>query len=74
MPNSVISQITLPSGQTYDIKDAYAREQIATLSEYTKYLGVSDSAIEDGSSTATITIAGDSVTATRGAIATYQNK
>lgn len=34
-----ISKITLPSGTTYDIKDARARELIGSLSGALTYLG-----------------------------------
>lgn len=34
MPNPVISSITLPSGNTYDLKDAAAREAIAGLTGF----------------------------------------
>lgn len=45
-----ISQITLPSGATYDIKDAWAREQISTLTGGTaiSFKGVSSTALTDG--------------------------
>lgn len=52
MPNSVISQITLPSGATYDLKDAQAREDIETLQSIAAggmhYIGISSTAITDG--------------------------
>ena len=73
MPNSVISSITLPSGTTYDLKDAYARERIEALSKYTEFLGVTTTALTDGSTTNPITINGESVTAKKGDIATYQS-
>lgn len=57
-----ISKITLPSGTTYDIKDAVAR---MNQSGAMHYLGVTSTAITDGSTTATITI--DSETVTLGA-------
>lgn len=75
-----ISKVTIPnaSGQgstTYDIKDATAREQIAAITGgYTKYLGVTTTALTDGSSTNPVTINGSSVTASNGDIVTYQNK
>lgn len=75
-----ISRVTIPnsSGQgstTYDIKDATAREQIAAITGgYTKYLGVTTTALTDGSSTNPVTINGSSVTASNGDIVTYQNK
>ena len=52
MPNSTISSITLPSGTTYDIKDAQARSDIATLQSLATgamyYIGISSTAITDG--------------------------
>lgn len=54
-----ISKITLPSGTTYDIKDAVAR---MNQSGAMHYLGITSTAITDGSTTATITIDGQTVT------------
>lgn len=54
-----ISQITLPSGTTYDIKDAQARSA-------KRWLGITTTALTDGSTTNPITINGESVTATAG--------
>jgi hypothetical protein len=69
-----ISKITLPSGSTYDIKDAYARQQIEALSGYTYYIGVTTTPLTDGSTTNPITVNGESITANTGAICTYGNK
>lgn len=66
-----ISQITLPSGTTYDIKDAVARQ---AMSSYTKYLGVTTTALAEDATTNPIVIGGESVTAPTGGIATYQKK
>ena len=66
-----ISQITLPSGSTYDIKDATARELIGDLSKYTKFLGVTTTALTDGATTNPIIVNGQSVTAQSGNIVTY---
>ena len=55
MPNAVISQITLPSGTTYDIKDAEARSRLESLEGITGALlwkGVTAQTVIDGSSTA----------------------
>ena len=68
-----LSKITLPSGTTYDIKDATAREMIEDLSGYTKYLGVTTTALTDGSSINPITINDESVTAVKGDIVNYQS-
>ena len=69
-----ISKITLPSGTTYDIKDATARSQIEALSNYTAYAGVTTSALTDGSTTNPIVVGGNNVTAQTGMICTYQSK
>ena len=66
-----ISKITLPSGNTYNIKDAVARELIAELSGSTAYLGVTTTALTDGATTNPITIDSSSVTATTGNIVVY---
>ncbi len=59
-----ISQITLPSGTTYDIKDAQARSAKG-------WIGITTTALTDGSTTNPITIGGQSVTATAGNITAY---
>ena len=69
-----ISKITLPSGTTYDLKDATARSQIAALSNYTAFAGVTTTALTDGSTTSTIVVGGNDVTAQTGMIATYGSK
>ena len=51
-----ISKITLPSGNTYDLKDAGARSLISQLQSYTDYLGVTTTALVDGSTTNPIVI------------------
>lgn len=59
MPNPVISQITLPSGTTYDIKDATARAAIEAITggDAVVFIGVSTTTITDGG-TQTPTIEG----------------
>ena len=69
-----ISKITLPSGSTYDLKDAWAREAIDTLTSSTNYLGVTTTELTDGSTTNPITINGASVTAVSGSIVNYGSK
>lgn len=59
-----ISQITLPSGTTYDIKDAQARSAKA-------WKGITTTALTDGSTTNPVTINGKSVTVTSGDIVAY---
>ena len=65
-----ISQITLPSGSTYYLKDAKARQDIETLtgslSGGLHYLGVTTSNISDGSTTNPVVIDSDNITATAG--------
>ena len=69
-----ISKITLPSGNTYDIKDQYARDLIAELGNFNEWLGVTTTTITDGSTTNPVTIDGEPVTATNGDIVTYNSK
>ena len=58
-----LSSITLPSGTTYAFKDTVAREMIEDLTKYAKFLGVTTTEIEDGSTTNPIVINGESVLA-----------
>lgn len=62
-----ISQITLPSGTTYDIKDAQARSAKA-------WLGITTTELTDGSSTNPITINNTPVTAVSGNITSYDEQ
>ena len=78
MPNALISQLTVPvnvSGTitdvTYDIKDAYARSRIEELGSAVYWMGVTTTALTDGSETNPITINGDSVEAEVGGMAQY---
>lgn len=75
MPNPEISQITLPTGTTYDLKDAKARSDIesitGSISGGMHYIGVSSTALSDGATTNPITIDGTSVTAKGGDIVIY---
>lgn len=66
-----ISKITLPSGTTYDIKDATAR---AAMAGGTSFLGITTTALTDGASTSPIVIGGENVNAVNGGIAIYNNK
>lgn len=78
MPTPELSQITLPSGTTYNLKDSKARSDIEDLrraiSGGLTFLGETTTELEDGSTTNPITINGQSVTATAGAIVIYGNK
>jgi len=66
-----LSRITLPSGTTYDLKDATAR---AAIAGGTSFLGITTTALTDGSTISTITIGGESVSAVNGGIAIYNSK
>lgn len=68
-----ISKIELPSGSTYDIKDATARELISSLSGALTYLGTTTTALTDGCSTSPITIGSTSVTPKAGDVVAYGN-
>lgn len=63
-----ISQITLPSGTTYDLKDATARQAIAGG---IVFRGVTTTPLTDGASTNPITIGGESYTAVNGDLVIY---
>lgn len=66
-----ISKITLPSGNTYDIKDATARDAIAALSGGVFYLGITTTPLTDGATTNPIVVDGNTITAINGNIAVY---
>ena len=59
-----ISQIKMPSGTTYDIKDRAARSAKG-------WIGITTTELTDGSTTNPITINGQSVTASAGDITAY---
>lgn len=73
-----ISKITLPSGSTYDIKDAVARSDIAAIqtaiSGGVNFMGLTTTALTDGATTSTIVIDGNNVTAVKGYLVAYGNK
>lgn len=68
-----ISKVTLPSGNTYTIKDAAAREAIAALEGGSYFLGVTTTALTDQATTSPIKIDGNDVTPTNGNIVVYGN-
>ena len=72
-----ISQITLPSGSTYQIKDATARQQIINLTGQltgaVHYRGLTSSEITDGATTNPIIIDDKSYTAIAGDVIIYSN-
>lgn len=65
-----ISKITLPSGTTYDIKDAQARGDIAAIQAAVaggvSFIGETSSALTDGATTNPITINGEPTSAVKG--------
>lgn len=71
MAKYTISQFTMPDGNIVELKDKVAREAVIGG---THFLGVTTTVIEDGSSTQTITIGEQSVTAANGDIVVYGNK
>lgn len=78
MPNAVVSVITVPvnvSGTitmvSYDIKDAYARERLEGLAKALYWMGVTTTSLTDGATTNPITIGDNSVTASAGGVAQY---
>jgi hypothetical protein len=62
-----ISQITMPSGTTYNIKDSQARQAKG-------WIGITTTALTDGATTNPITINGQSVTAVEGNITSYDEQ
>ena len=77
MPNSVISSIQVPSGTTYDFKDAKARSDIADLQAAITggivFIGETTTALTDGATTKPITINGESVTQVQGNLVIYNS-
>ena len=77
MPNTytpVLSSVKLPSGNVYYFKDAWAREQIENIIEYSGYIGVTTTPLYDKCTTNPIVIGGNPVTAIAGNIAIYGDK
>lgn len=73
-----LSKIKLPSGTSYNLKDATARADIETLKGSINggvhYLGVTTTALSDGALTNPITIDTQQVTAKSGDLVIYQKK
>ena len=67
-----ISKITLPSGTTYDIKDAVARQMASGVIHIVP--GTNTTALTDGATTNPITVDGKSYTAVSGDAVFYNNK
>lgn len=68
-----LARLTLPSGNTYNLKDNEAREMIRELLNVHEYLGITTTPITDGSTTNPVTIDGVSVTAVAGDLVTYEH-
>lgn len=66
-----ISKITLPSGTTYNLKDASARSTIAALNSAIIFRGVTTTALSDGATTNPITIGTTQLTAKNGDVVMY---
>ena len=78
MSNPYLSQIVLPvdvsgvmTNTTFDLKDAEARQMIEDIGHALYWLGVTTTALTDGSTTNPVTIGGESVTAKQGAVVQY---
>lgn len=73
-----LSKITLPSGTTYNLKDAKAREDIAAIEAAiaggVTFLGITTTELTDGATTNPVTIGGQSVSAINGCIVIYDTK
>lgn len=73
-----LSKITLPSGTTYNLKDAQAREDIeaikGAIAGGVSFLGITTTELTDGATTNPIIIDGTSTSAINGAVVVYGSK
>ena len=76
--NPQLSQVVLPitvegtvQNITYDIKDTEAREAISALGHALYWIGVTTTALTDGSTTNPIIVNSEETTATLGGMASY---
>ena len=73
-----ISKITLPSGTTYNIKDATARTSIANINTAISggmhFIGVTTTALIDQATTSSVSIGGSTVTPNNGDVVVYNSK
>lgn len=73
-----ISKLTLPSGQTYNLKDAQARADIAAIQDAiaggVTFMGVTTTALTDGATAASIVINENTITSVKGYLVVYNNK
>lgn len=65
-----IRKMTLPNGTTYDLRDSRVD---SIISQGTRWVGVTTTAISDGSTTSTIVIGGEEHQAEEGDICSYDN-
>lgn len=73
--NPLISQITLPNGNTYDLKDAYARDRLGELTKALYWIGVTTTQLVDDVTTSPdIVVGGETITATAGGVAQYDGE
>lgn len=68
---SWISKVTLPSGNTYYLKDEGARELIEALSSSTSFLGITTTPLYDQAATSEILVDGATKTPANGSVAIY---
>lgn len=70
-----ISKITLPSGSVYNLKDAQARSDIASIqtavSGGVSFLGITTTEITDGSTVTTVVVNSESLSAINGGMVIY---
>ena len=73
-----ISKLTLPSGQTYNLKDAQARADIAAIQDAiaggVTFMGVTTTALTDGATAASIVVNENTITSVKGYLVVYNNK
>lgn len=73
-----ISKLTLPSGQTYNLKDAQARADIAAIQDAiaggVTFMGVTTTALTDGATAASIVVNETTITSVKGYLVVYNNK
>lgn len=73
-----ISKITLPTGNTYNLKDQQARDDIAAIQAAiaggVTFMGETSTALTDGSTTKSIVINSATITAVKGYLVVYNSK
>jgi len=73
-----ISKITLPTGNTYNLKDQQARDDIAAIQAAiaggVTFMGETSTALTDGSTAKSIVINSATITAVKGYLVVYNSK